>query len=69
MDELEKDLMDEKTTATLLRVKPFTMTIWRSRYPHRSPPYVQIGRHIYYSRAQLAQWIKNKTVHPQQEDQ
>lgn len=54
------DLLDEKQAATLLNVKPGTLSVWRStgRY---AIPFVKVGRSVRYRLSDLQAWIEGRT--------
>lgn len=54
------DLLDEKQAATVLNVKPGTLSVWRStgRY---SIPFVKVGRSVRYRLCDLNAWVESRT--------
>ena len=54
------DLLDEKQAATVLNVKPGTLSVWRStgRY---SIPFVKVGRSVRYRLDDLNAWLESRT--------
>ena len=54
------DLLDEKQAATVLNVKPGTLSVWRStgRY---SIPFVKVGRSVRYRLGDLNAWLESRT--------
>ena len=66
IEENELGLIPEEKAAPLIEVLPWTMKVWRSRFPEKAPPYVKIGRNIFYRKEDLIEWIKRKTVQPPQ---
>ena len=57
---------DEEATANELGVKRRTLRKWRQK--GEGPPYVQVARHFYYSRAGRVAWLKRLEVHPPRSD-
>ena len=53
---------DEEATANELGLKPRTLRGWRQK--GIGPPYVQVGRQIFYSRAGRVAWLKGLEVDP-----
>ena len=55
-----KDLIDEKTAASILGVTPGTLQVWRStgRY---AVPFIKIGRLVKYRASALNEWIESRT--------
>ena len=51
----EDDLLSETEAATLLRQKPRTLTIWRSR--GKGPNYIKLGRSVFYRRQVIIDFI------------
>ena len=53
-------LLDEKQAATVLNVKPGTLSVWRStgRY---SIPFVKVGRSVRYRAGDLNAWLESRT--------
>ena len=54
------DLIDEKQAASVLNVKPGTLSVWRStgRY---SIPFVKVGRSVRYRLSDLNAWLESRT--------
>jgi hypothetical protein len=50
-----EELIDSIETAKLLRLRPQTLATWRAE--RRGPPYVKVGRHCYYRRADIHHWL------------
>jgi len=61
MNLLKQDLLDDKQAAAFLTLKPQTLAIWRctKRY---DLPYIRVGRLIRYRRADLENFLANRTV-------
>lgn len=51
-------LIDEQGLAAAFGVKPFTVASWRRNGD--GPDFVQIGKRIFYRRADVVDWVKNK---------
>jgi len=54
-------LLDTKSAADVLHVKPETLTVWRctKRY---DLPFVKIGRKVFYDRRDLEAFIEKRKV-------
>lgn len=54
------DLLDEKQAASILKVQPGTLSVWRStgRY---SIPFVKVGRSVRYRAGDLNAWLESRT--------
>lgn len=54
------ELLDEKQAASILKVQPGTLSVWRStgRY---SIPFVKVGRSVRYRRSDLLAWLESRT--------
>lgn len=46
--------------AAVLGISPKTLPNWRLE--GRSPPFVRVGRRVVYRRADLEQWLNDRTV-------
>lgn len=49
------DLLSETDAAAMLRQKPRTLTIWRSR--GKGPNYIKLGRSVFYRRQVIIDFI------------
>lgn len=67
MTDPDFDLLDEKQAAKIVKCLPHTMAVWRCRQPHKSPPYVRLGRKVYYRRQDLREWLAAKVVRAQEQ--
>lgn len=54
------DLLDEKQAASLLQVKPGTLSVWRSTGRYKIP-FVKVGRSVRYRVEDLNAWIESRT--------
>lgn len=54
------DLLDENQAASILNVKPGTLSVWRStgRY---SIPFIKVGRSVRYRMGDLTAWLEART--------
>ena len=54
------DLLDEKQAASILKVQPGTISVWRStgRY---SIPFIKVGRSVRYRQTDLNAWLESRT--------
>lgn len=55
----QNDLLDEKQAASVLSIKPGTLSVWRStgRY---SIPFVKVGRSVRYRLSDLNAWLESR---------
>lgn len=60
------DLLDEKQAAKTIKLLPHTLTVWRCRKPSKAPPYIRLGRKIFYRRSDLRNWLAAQVVRPQE---
>ena len=60
--DLDEPLVPEKEAAVVLHVKPQTLTAWRNR--REGPPYVKVGRLIFYRPSHIKQWLESRVVRP-----
>lgn len=51
----QDDLLSETDAAAMLRQKPRTLTIWRSR--GKGPNYIKLGRSVFYRRKVIIDFI------------
>lgn len=54
------DLLDEKQAATLLKVTPGTLSVWRSTGRYQIP-FVKVGRLVRYRLSDLETWLASRT--------
>lgn len=57
------EIIPNEQAAKELNLQPNTLTAWRHR--RIGPPYVKIGRQIYYRRHDLAEWLGAQRHEPQ----
>lgn len=62
MLQLDEPLVPQEETAVQLHVKPQTLCAWRNR--GEGPPYVKIGRLIFYRPSDIKAWITSRVVRP-----
>ena len=57
------ELLDERTAAAALDLKPQTLAVWRAsgRY---ALPFVRVGRSVRYRAADLQKFLESRTVRP-----
>jgi predicted DNA-binding transcriptional regulator AlpA len=60
---LDEPLWSEDEAATVLKVKPTTMTAWRNR--GKGPAYVKVGRLIGYRASDIRAWLNSRIVRPE----
>lgn len=56
------ELIDPVKVAGALSVKPQTLTAWRTL--GRGPPYVKIGKRVFYRRADVESWLGTQRRDP-----
>lgn len=59
-------LMNTAEAAAMLRVAAITLHRWRNS--GKGPPYIEMGRKIYYRRADLDHWIETRQRQPHMGD-
>jgi predicted DNA-binding transcriptional regulator AlpA len=55
-------LISPEELAQLLELQPETLSNWRANY--KGPPYLHIGRKVYYRRSDVDAWLVSITVRP-----
>lgn len=66
MNDSDFDLLDEAQAAKVAKVLPHTLAVWRCRKPEKAPPYVRLGRKVFYRRVDLRDWIAAQVVRARQ---
>lgn len=58
---VQNELLDEKQAASVLSIKPGTLSVWRStgRY---SIPFVKVGRSVRYRLSDLNAWLESRVA-------
>ena len=56
-------LLNTAEAAEVLRIAAITLHRWRNS--GKGPPYIEMGRKIYYRRADLDRWIEEQQRQPQ----
>lgn len=56
-------LLNTTEAAEVLRVAAITLHRWRNL--GKGPPYIEMGRKVYYRRADLDRWIEEQQRQPQ----
>jgi Helix-turn-helix domain len=59
---LDEPLLPEDEAAREIKVQKQTMAAWRNR--NQGPPYVKVGRLIYYRPSHLREWLESRAVRP-----
>jgi hypothetical protein len=62
MSDDDEPLLPTEEAAPLIQVKPATMVMWR--HDDTGPPYVKVGRLIFYRPSHLKEWLKTRVVVP-----
>jgi helix-turn-helix protein len=57
------ELIANDTAAKKLKQQPSTLTAWRNQ--KRGPPYVKVGRQVFYRRSDLMAWLATQRHEPQ----
>lgn len=58
----KRDLVRDTEAAEIIHQKRTTLATWRAT--QRGPAYYKVGRHVYYSRADLDAWIASRRHEP-----
>jgi hypothetical protein len=58
-----EELIAATSAANLLHVRPATLTCWR--YEKRGPPFVKVGRFVFYRKTDLSEWLAAQRHEPQ----
>jgi hypothetical protein len=61
-DDLKADLVSDIEAAKILHQKESTLATWRSA--GRGPAYYKVGRRVFYSVADLGDWIASRRREP-----
>jgi hypothetical protein len=56
------DLLPEPEAAKAIFLEPHTLTVWRCKTPHKAPPYLRLGRKVFYRKSDLRTWIAAQVV-------
>lgn len=59
-------LLTTKEAAAFLTLSPITLEGYRCR--HAGPPFIQVGGAIRYSQDALEEWLRSRTVTPEDRD-
>jgi helix-turn-helix protein len=62
MSILGEPLLDEAEAARELKIRPQTMSAWRSR--GQGPSYVRVGKLIFYTPSALRAYVASRVVRP-----
>lgn len=62
-DRIESPLLKQDVAAQFLGVTPHTLETWRHK--RKGPPYIKVGRLVYYRESALAGWLDEHTVRPE----
>ena len=54
------NLLDEKSAADFLSLRPGTLSVWRSTGRHKIP-FIKVGHLVRYRRADLLAWLESRT--------
>jgi hypothetical protein len=59
---LDEPLLPEDAAACDLKVKKQTLAAWRNR--RQGPPYLKVGRLVFYRPSHLKEWLESRIVRP-----
>ena len=59
---LDEPLLPEDAAAQDLKVKKQTLAAWRNR--KQGPPYLKVGRLVFYRPSHLKEWLEGRIVRP-----
>jgi hypothetical protein len=59
---LDEPLLPEEEAAREIHVQKQTMAAWRSR--DEGPPYVKVGKLVFYRPSHIRQWLESRIVRP-----
>jgi hypothetical protein len=59
---LDEPLLPEDEAAREIKVQKQTLAAWRNR--NQGPPYVKVGRLVFYRPSHLKQWLESRVVRP-----
>jgi hypothetical protein len=59
---LDEPLLPEDAAAQGLKVKKQTLAAWRNR--KQGPPYLKVGRLVFYRPSHLKEWLESRIVRP-----
>lgn len=62
MSVLDEPLLSQTETAALLDQRPATLTMWR--HLRKGPPYVKIGKRIFYRPSDIRAYIGQRVIVP-----
>ena len=54
--------LPEATIAKQFKVQPQALRVWRRQ--GKGPPFIKVGRHIFYRAESLAAWLRSQEVQP-----
>ena len=60
---ITSDLLDDKKAAEYCHLSKKTLQAWRSARHENQPPYVKLGRRVFYRPSDLEAWIVSNTHH------
>ena len=59
------DLLAPDEAAAMLDLKEETLATWRAENPGKGPPYVKIGRKVYYRKPDILAWVDKQVIDPE----
>ena len=59
---LDEPLLPEDAAARDLKVKKETLAAWRNR--RQGPPYLKVGRLVFYRPSHIKEWLESRIVRP-----
>ena len=60
---ITSDLLDDKKAAEYCHLSKKTLQAWRSARHENQPPYVKLGRRVFYRPSDLDAWIESNIRH------
>lgn len=61
---ITSDLLDETQAAEYCHLSKKTLQAWRSARIENQPPFIKLGRRVFYRPADLDRWIEANLVAP-----
>ena len=60
----DERLLNQESAAALLGVKALTLAMWRHK--RKGPPFVKVGRSVFYKAAAIERWLSEQSVIPKE---
>jgi len=66
---MDKQLLDESEVLGMTGIPVKTLQYWRCRTPaHGGPPYIKLGKRVYYRPQDLNAWVDRQQPHQKTSD-